>query len=182
MSAATAPIVHFVGSVPLPDAETVFRTLAAATGLHLKRLPDGETGIRKTWIRFLQQVLADNPGIEVASDVPAFKFTQWDGKLLREIPAMSGWTAWPLNAAWLAAIRSAFRGCSRRTCRRPNWQHKSIGDQPSAERSAIRMKSGTAAATPVQRFKTLCGQLCIEERHSRDIGTWMPKAFCKDKL
>ena len=57
MSAAPVhkPIVHFVGSIPLPDAETVFRTLAAATGPHLKRLPDGETGIRKTWIRFLQQ-------------------------------------------------------------------------------------------------------------------------------
>jgi hypothetical protein len=67
------PIVHFVGSIPLPDAETVFRTLAAATGPYLKRLPDGETGIRKTWIRFLQQVLADNPAIEVASDVSPFK-------------------------------------------------------------------------------------------------------------
>ena len=44
------PIVHFVGSIPLPDAETVFRTLSAATGPHLVRLPDGETGIRKTWI------------------------------------------------------------------------------------------------------------------------------------
>ena len=55
MSAATAPkpIVHFVGSIPLPDAETVFRTLAASAAPHLKRLPDGETGIRKTWIRFL---------------------------------------------------------------------------------------------------------------------------------
>ena len=44
MSAATAnnPIVHFVGSIPLPDAETVFRTLAAATAPHLKRLPDGD--------------------------------------------------------------------------------------------------------------------------------------------
>jgi len=90
MSAATAPkpIVHFVGSIPLPDAETVFRTLAASAAPHLKRLPDGETGIRKTWIRFLQQVLADNPAIEVASDVPAFKFTQWDGTLLREIPRL----------------------------------------------------------------------------------------------
>ena len=90
MSTSTThkPIVHFVGSIPLPDAETVFRTLAAATGPHLKRLPDGETGIRKTWIRFLQQVLADNPAIEVASDVPPFKFTQWDGKLLREIPRL----------------------------------------------------------------------------------------------
>ena len=90
MSAATAhkPIVHFVGSIPLPDAETVFRTLAAAAAPHLKRLPDGETGIRKTWIRFLQGVLADNPAIEVASDVPPFKFTQWDGTVLREIPRL----------------------------------------------------------------------------------------------
>ena len=64
MSAAAThkPIVHFVGSIPLPDAETVFRTLAAATGSYLRRLPDGETGIRKTWIGFLRQVLADNPG------------------------------------------------------------------------------------------------------------------------
>jgi hypothetical protein len=82
------PIVHFVGSIPLPDAETVFRTLAESTGAYLRRLPDGETGIRKTWIRFLQQVLADNPAIEVAADVPPFKFTQWDGKLLREIPRL----------------------------------------------------------------------------------------------
>jgi len=85
---AHQPLVHFVGSIPLPDSETVFRTLAAATGPHLKRLPDGETGVRKTWIRFLQQVLADNPAIEVASDVPPFKFTQWDGTLLREIPRL----------------------------------------------------------------------------------------------
>src|SRR5215472_17828145 len=90
MSVAPAhkPIVHFVGSIPLPDSETVFRILAAATAPYLKRLPDGETGVRKTWIRFLQQVLADNPAIEVARDVPPFKFTQWDGKLLREIPRL----------------------------------------------------------------------------------------------
>ena len=79
------PIVHFVGSIPLPDAETVFKTLPAAVGAHLLRLPDGETGIRKSWIRFLQDVLAENPAIEVAKDVPPFKFTQWDGKVVREI-------------------------------------------------------------------------------------------------
>jgi len=82
------PIVHFVGSIPLPDSETVFRTLSAAAGQHVKRLPDGETGIRKTWIRFLQEVLADNPAVEVARDVPPFKFIQWDGKLIREIPRL----------------------------------------------------------------------------------------------
>jgi len=82
------PIVHFVGSIPLPDTETVFRTLSGAVGPHLARLPDGETGIRKTWILFLQSVLADNPAIERASDVPPFRFVQWDGKLVREIPRL----------------------------------------------------------------------------------------------
>src|SRR5579883_2916104 len=81
-------VIHFVGSIPLADAETVFRNLAAAAGPYLKRLPDGETGIRKTWIRFLQQVLAENPAIEVAHDVPPFRFMQWDGKLIREIPRL----------------------------------------------------------------------------------------------
>src|SRR5262249_14826322 len=84
----THPIVQLVGSIPLPDAETVFRTLSAAVGRHLVRLPDGETGIRKTWIKFLQDVLADNPAIEVAHDVLPFKFIQWDGKLIREIPRL----------------------------------------------------------------------------------------------
>ena len=49
------PIVHFVGSIPLPDGETVFRTLAAAAGPYLKRLPDGETG-------FTQPVGQHRPG------------------------------------------------------------------------------------------------------------------------
>jgi hypothetical protein len=80
--------VHLVGSIPLPDAETVFRTVSAAVGPHLIRLPDGETGIRKTWIRFLQDVLASNPAIEVARDVPPFRFVQWDGRLIREIPRL----------------------------------------------------------------------------------------------
>src|SRR5262245_2506009 len=79
------PIVHLVGSIPLPDTESVFRTLSGALGPRLTRLPDGETGIRKTWIRFLQDVIAQNPGIE-PSNTPPFKFTQWDGKVLREIP------------------------------------------------------------------------------------------------
>ena len=82
------PIVHLVGSIPLPDAETVFRTISATLGGYLIRLPDGETGIRKTWIKFLQDVLAQNPAIEVAGDVPPFKFIQWDGKLIREIPRL----------------------------------------------------------------------------------------------
>jgi len=36
---------HLVGSVPLPDAEAVFRAVSAL-GADLRRLPDGETGVR----------------------------------------------------------------------------------------------------------------------------------------
>jgi hypothetical protein len=82
------PIVHFVGSIPLPDNETVFRNLSAAAGPHLTRLPDGETGIRKSWIKFLQDVLAENPAIEPALGEPPFQFRQWDGKVVREIPRL----------------------------------------------------------------------------------------------
>ena len=85
---SSSPIVHFVGSIPLPDSGTVFRTLSNAVGPHLVRLPDGETGIRKTWIKFLQDVLAGNSAIEFAADVPPFKFVQWDGKVVREIPRL----------------------------------------------------------------------------------------------
>src|SRR5690554_2566329 len=80
--------VHLVGSLPLPDSETVFRALAAAVGAHVVRMPDGETGIRKSWIRFLQDVLAAHPAVSVATDVPPFRFVQWDGKLVREIPRL----------------------------------------------------------------------------------------------
>src|ERR1700730_17284734 len=83
-----SPVVHFVGSIPLPDSETVFRTLSSAVGPHVVRLPDGETGIRKSWIRFLQDVLSGNSAIEFAKDVPPFRFVQWDGKLIREIPRL----------------------------------------------------------------------------------------------
>ena len=39
-----APVLgcHLVGSVPLPDAETVFRECLAALPGRLKRIPDGE--------------------------------------------------------------------------------------------------------------------------------------------
>ena len=74
MDRSQQPIVHFVGSIPLPDNETVFRDLSAACGKHVARLPDGETGIRKSWIRFLQDVLAEHPAIEFAKDEPPFQF------------------------------------------------------------------------------------------------------------
>jgi len=55
---------HLVGSVPLPDADAVFRAVAASLGGHLARLPDGETGVRKDWIAWQYAVLVATPGLE----------------------------------------------------------------------------------------------------------------------
>jgi len=79
---------HLIGSVPLPDAEAVFRTVAAALGPFLRRMPDGETGERRRWIFFQSVMLKNHPAMEIDPTVPLFALRQWDGKLLREMPLL----------------------------------------------------------------------------------------------
>ena len=84
----TAPGAHLIGSVPLADAETVFRTVCAALWSALLRVPDGETGERRRWIWFQRQMLERHPAIEIDPTVPLFVLEQWDGKVLRETPLL----------------------------------------------------------------------------------------------
>jgi hypothetical protein len=79
---------HLIGSVPLEDAETVFRTVCAALGPHLLRVPDGETGERRRWIWFQRQMLERHAAMEIDPTVPLFVLRQWDGKVLRETPLL----------------------------------------------------------------------------------------------
>jgi hypothetical protein len=44
--------VHFNGSVNLPDAETVMREISARIPHGVRRMTDGETGDRRSWIGF----------------------------------------------------------------------------------------------------------------------------------
>lgn len=55
---------HLCGSVNLPDAETVFRTVAGIAGDTVSRMPDGETGERQDWILAQVPRLAANPRLE----------------------------------------------------------------------------------------------------------------------
>ncbi|MDA0241021.1 MAG: hypothetical protein O3A84_13485 [Proteobacteria bacterium] len=80
------PVVHLVGSIPLKDAEDVFRTVSGAVGANLTRLPDGETGKRISWIKFLESYLNNHPDMETDPDMPPLQWRQWDGLLLREAP------------------------------------------------------------------------------------------------
>ena len=58
--------VHFNGSVNLPDAETVFREIAARVPHGVASIPDGETGDRQQWIFFQLQKFWQTPGLEQA--------------------------------------------------------------------------------------------------------------------
>ena len=75
---------HLIGSVPLSDCEAVFRRVGGELGSYLRRLPDGETGERGRWIFFQNQMLRAHPAIEEDPTEPPFRFTQWDGRLVRE--------------------------------------------------------------------------------------------------
>ncbi len=56
--------VHLVGSVPLKDSEEVFRVASATLGERLRRIPDGETGIRHNWVSWQVEVFAGHPLFE----------------------------------------------------------------------------------------------------------------------
>lgn len=60
--------VHIVGSVALPTAEDVFRTIGATLGTRVKRLPDGETGDRRDWIQWQEHVVTAHPQLTIATD------------------------------------------------------------------------------------------------------------------
>lgn len=61
--------VHLVGSVPLANAEAVFTSVASALGSSIKRIPDGETGERLSWVGWLGSVFAAIPQLELSDEV-----------------------------------------------------------------------------------------------------------------
>lgn len=60
--------VHLVGSIPLANEEEVFRTASEILGAHVKRIPDGETGMRSNWIGWQAAVFARTPTLEQLPD------------------------------------------------------------------------------------------------------------------
>ena len=78
--------IHMVGSVPLPDGESVFRSLSNELGPWLKRLPDGETGERGRWIYWQREMLIEHPAFELANDIPQMELREWNGRVMRRAP------------------------------------------------------------------------------------------------
>lgn len=61
--------VHLVGSVPLRSAREVFATVSGVLGSRLKRIPDGETGVRSDWINWLEPAFSENPALEKSGEL-----------------------------------------------------------------------------------------------------------------
>lgn len=59
--------VHLVGSVPLADAESVFRLASSRLDGLLERIPDGETGERYNWVMWQLPKLEAHPDLDVVA-------------------------------------------------------------------------------------------------------------------
>ncbi|EMC93658.1 hypothetical protein BAUCODRAFT_37360 [Baudoinia panamericana UAMH 10762] len=71
---------HLIGSVPLPDTETVLRQCTSALPHRLKRIPDGETGFRNLFTTWQSLMFHVSPELcvkfEYNRPVPAGEFSQ----------------------------------------------------------------------------------------------------------
>ena len=58
--------VHLLGSIPLANKHDVFEAVADTLRNHVTRVPDGETGKRTGWMRWLREVFELDPQLEPA--------------------------------------------------------------------------------------------------------------------
>ena len=58
--------VHLVGTVPLASTAEVLELLAKSVAPHMRRVPDGETGVRCYWVSSQARVLHEHPDFEPA--------------------------------------------------------------------------------------------------------------------
>ncbi|CAM5295887.1 hypothetical protein [Leifsonia shinshuensis] len=74
---------HLVGSVNLPDAATVFRTVSEHLGDRLRRVPDGEVGERFYWIQFQTKRFDTMAGLSRIPVEPYYLREVFDGRPFR---------------------------------------------------------------------------------------------------
>jgi hypothetical protein len=82
--------VLIVGSVPLADAEQVFRAVAGTLGQHVRRIPDGETGARINWIESQSPVFDRHPDFALAQQ-DAGKDADWRNRQAGETWKIKPW-------------------------------------------------------------------------------------------
>jgi hypothetical protein len=66
MADGNARSVHLVGSIPLESASDVFQAVSGALNGLVKRIPDGETGKRKFWVMWQDEVVRNHSAFELS--------------------------------------------------------------------------------------------------------------------
>ena len=81
--------VLLVGSVPLTSPSAVFAEAGARLGSLAKRIPDGETGVRKDWISWQGAAVARASGLTPGGTQPLQGGMSSSSTALRAAPPMS---------------------------------------------------------------------------------------------
>ena len=116
----TKPDVLLVGSVPRESAEEVFKTCSGILGDHLQALPDGEVGVRKSWIQCQAVGVFDkHPAIETvhlpqSADVRGLATDYTDNWIFRVRPEIHALEFGELGyARWAVDSYQVFRELRR---------------------------------------------------------------------
>jgi hypothetical protein len=142
--------VHLVGSVPLGGAEEVFRTAGTILDGRLRRIPDGETGVRSNWIGWQADVLARQPELETIPPDPG-AYAPLPHFKLRPGAAASAMAFGPLGYA--AAARSSYAVFERL---------RAEGVIPAGRRFQVSLPTPLA---PVNAFVVPQDQAAVEPRY-----------------
>jgi SAM-dependent methyltransferase len=145
---------HLVGSVPLPNAEQVFRTVGRELGSRLRRIPDGETGPRADWIVWQYPVLSSRSQFEVAPPTPyAYRALP----RLRLRPGESGDDLAFEQLGYAEAASSSFRTFS---------VLKRDGELPRGCRFQVSLPTPLA---PISAFVSLADQAVAEQAYESAV-------------
>jgi hypothetical protein len=147
--------VHLVGSVPLPDAEAVFRMAAGVLGRHLRRIPDGETQERSTWIAWQVEFLTGHPDFEVEDPLPG-QYAPLPRCRLKS-PGDGDRLVWPQGIGYAAAAIDSYAVFARL---------KDDGVIPGHARFQVSLPTPLA---PVAQFVSQRDQAVVEPAYERQM-------------
>jgi hypothetical protein len=172
---ATKPVgAHLVGSVPLNDEREVFSTVSSILGSHVRRIPDGETGVRTNWIGWQLEVLQRNPALELVPPdptdyVPAPHFRVRAGVAATDIRFDNLGYADAARASYAAFARLKAAGTILTACR-----FQVSLPTPLATIAAFVVPADQAAVLPAYETQLLaeCDAICAAIPHDQLAIQW----------
>jgi hypothetical protein len=173
--------VHLVGSIPLADAESVFRAVAGTLGGHVRRFPDGETGVRSRWSSWTAPSYERTRGLELVPPPPE-SYTPWPQARLVIDPAQLVLEPLGFAAAALASYE-VFAALARDGVIAPQARFQVCLPSPVAPMTVLIEEGSRAAVEPahVSRLHAEIAEILDGIPHERlaiqwdvcqDVGIW----------